>query len=249
MVHEEDRTCSRPLPSGSTSRVSAFCVAEPLPPPGDGDVLVRTLHTGMSRGTETSVFGGRVPASEHERMRAPFQEGDFPGPGEVRLPECRRRRAGTARAARPHGLHPLPPPVRLRRARPMRSSRARRRAGPSRRARRRGRDRGQRAVGCRPARRRPGHGRRRRDDRMLHRATGSRHPRGRGRARRRRPVAARRGRPARRRLRRAGRAPRRPRPRHQHERVGCRAAARARDRRDRGRGDRGQLVRATARRR
>jgi NADPH:quinone reductase-like Zn-dependent oxidoreductase len=47
---------------------------------GDGDVLVRTSFTGISRGTETSVFLGRVPASERERMRAPFQEGDFPGP-------------------------------------------------------------------------------------------------------------------------------------------------------------------------
>jgi threonine dehydrogenase-like Zn-dependent dehydrogenase len=47
---------------------------------GDGDVLVRTSYTGISRGTETSVFLGRVPASEHDRMRAPFQEGDFPGP-------------------------------------------------------------------------------------------------------------------------------------------------------------------------
>ena len=54
--------------------------SQPLRPPGDGDVLVRTLHTGVSRGTETSVFGGHVPASERVRMRAPFQEGDFPGP-------------------------------------------------------------------------------------------------------------------------------------------------------------------------
>jgi threonine dehydrogenase-like Zn-dependent dehydrogenase len=43
-------------------------------------VLVRTLHTGVSRGTETTVFSGRVPESERSRMRAPFQEGDFPGP-------------------------------------------------------------------------------------------------------------------------------------------------------------------------
>lgn len=49
-------------------------------PPRDGEVLVRTLRTGVSRGTETSVFRGLVPPSEHERMRAPFQEGDFPGP-------------------------------------------------------------------------------------------------------------------------------------------------------------------------
>jgi NADPH:quinone reductase-like Zn-dependent oxidoreductase len=54
--------------------------AEPLPQAGVGDVLVRTLYTGVSRGTEASVFGGHVPESERERMRAPFQEGDFPGP-------------------------------------------------------------------------------------------------------------------------------------------------------------------------
>ncbi|MCU1471503.1 MAG: dehydrogenase [Glaciihabitans sp.] len=53
---------------------------EPLPQVGDGDVLVKTLHTGVSRGTEASVFGGHVPESERERMRAPFQQGDFPGP-------------------------------------------------------------------------------------------------------------------------------------------------------------------------
>src|SRR5688572_21116763 len=53
---------------------------QPLPPPGDGEVLVRTLHSGISRGTETLVFRGEVPASEYARMRAPFQEGDFPGP-------------------------------------------------------------------------------------------------------------------------------------------------------------------------
>ena len=53
---------------------------QPIARPGDGEVLVRTSYTGISRGTEASVFLGRVPISEHERMRAPFQEGDFPGP-------------------------------------------------------------------------------------------------------------------------------------------------------------------------
>ena len=52
----------------------------PLPEPGPGDVLVRTLHSGISRGTETLVFRGEVPASQYEQMRAPFQQGDFPGP-------------------------------------------------------------------------------------------------------------------------------------------------------------------------
>ena len=51
-----------------------------LPEPGPDEVLVRTLHTGVSRGTETLVFGGRVPESQYAAMRAPFQEGDFPGP-------------------------------------------------------------------------------------------------------------------------------------------------------------------------
>ncbi|HEY3464009.1 MAG TPA: zinc-binding alcohol dehydrogenase [Amycolatopsis sp.] len=51
-----------------------------LPEPGDGDVLVRTLYSGVSRGTETLVFRGGVPASQHDVMRAPFQEGEFPGP-------------------------------------------------------------------------------------------------------------------------------------------------------------------------
>jgi threonine dehydrogenase-like Zn-dependent dehydrogenase len=44
------------------------------------EVRVRTLHSGISRGTEMLVFRGEVPSSEFDRMRAPFQEGDFPGP-------------------------------------------------------------------------------------------------------------------------------------------------------------------------
>src|SRR4051794_18752648 len=42
--------------------------------------MVRTLRSGISRGTETLVFGGRVPPGQYATMRAPFQEGDFPGP-------------------------------------------------------------------------------------------------------------------------------------------------------------------------
>ncbi len=53
---------------------------EPLPAPTDGQVLVRSLHSAISRGTETLVFRGEVPASEWERMRAPFQAGSFPAP-------------------------------------------------------------------------------------------------------------------------------------------------------------------------
>jgi threonine dehydrogenase-like Zn-dependent dehydrogenase len=48
--------------------------------PGPDDVLVRTLYSGVSRGTETLVFQGGVPESQYNTMRAPFQDGDFPGP-------------------------------------------------------------------------------------------------------------------------------------------------------------------------
>ena len=52
----------------------------PLCVPGPADVQVRTLFSAISRGTETLVFRGGVPASQYAVMRAPFQEGDFPGP-------------------------------------------------------------------------------------------------------------------------------------------------------------------------
>ena len=51
-----------------------------LPAPGPEDVLVRTVRSGVSRGTELLVFRGGVPPGQHAVMRAPFQEGDFPGP-------------------------------------------------------------------------------------------------------------------------------------------------------------------------
>ncbi|MEU7935656.1 zinc-dependent alcohol dehydrogenase [Micromonospora echinofusca] len=52
----------------------------PLAAPGPGEVLVRSRYSGVSRGTETLVFAGRVPADQYAAMRAPFQEGDFPAP-------------------------------------------------------------------------------------------------------------------------------------------------------------------------
>ncbi|MBW8794795.1 MAG: zinc-binding alcohol dehydrogenase [Streptomyces sp.] len=51
-----------------------------LAEPAEGEVLVRALYSGVSRGTETLVFRGGVPQSQHAVMRAPFQEGEFPGP-------------------------------------------------------------------------------------------------------------------------------------------------------------------------
>ena len=72
-----------------TVRARAFWVIRPgsgelreheLGAPGAGEALVRTVFSAVSRGTEALVFHGRVPASEHERMRCPHQEGSFPGP-------------------------------------------------------------------------------------------------------------------------------------------------------------------------
>ncbi|MGB0505762.1 MAG: zinc-dependent alcohol dehydrogenase [Pikeienuella sp.] len=47
---------------------------------GDGDIRVDTICSLISRGTERLIAEGRVPEAEHERMRAPHQEGDFPYP-------------------------------------------------------------------------------------------------------------------------------------------------------------------------
>ncbi len=65
-----------------TSPGSGALRTEDLRDPGPGDVLVRTRFTGISRGTESIVFRGDVPVGERERMRAPFQRGDFPAPVE-----------------------------------------------------------------------------------------------------------------------------------------------------------------------
>ncbi len=53
---------------------------ETLAEPKPGELTIRSLESGISRGTEALVFAGRVPESEWARMRAPFQSGDFPFP-------------------------------------------------------------------------------------------------------------------------------------------------------------------------
>jgi NADPH:quinone reductase-like Zn-dependent oxidoreductase len=51
-----------------------------LEPPARNEARVRTLFSGISRGTERLVFEGSVGESEWQRMRAPHQEGAFPFP-------------------------------------------------------------------------------------------------------------------------------------------------------------------------
>lgn len=72
-----------------TGQAQAFWLRQPghgeirpvtLAPPRADQVLVRTLYSGVSRGTESVVFRGGVPVSQRAVMRAPYQEGEFPGP-------------------------------------------------------------------------------------------------------------------------------------------------------------------------
>ena len=72
-----------------TTQARAFWLREPgvgeirteqVPDPGVGEVLVRALRSGISRGTEALVFRGGVPEQSYRAMRAPFQAGDFPWP-------------------------------------------------------------------------------------------------------------------------------------------------------------------------
>jgi 2-desacetyl-2-hydroxyethyl bacteriochlorophyllide A dehydrogenase len=76
-------------PGRAPAEAQAFWLREPgcgeirpvtLPEPGEEEIVVRTLCSGVSRGTETLVFRGRVPPSQYATMRAPFQEGEFPAP-------------------------------------------------------------------------------------------------------------------------------------------------------------------------
>jgi hypothetical protein len=53
---------------------------EQLAAPAAGELRLRALFGGISRGTERLVFNGRVPASEFERMRGPNMAGSFPFP-------------------------------------------------------------------------------------------------------------------------------------------------------------------------
>lgn len=74
---------------GEPAQACAFWLAAPgrgeirgevLDIPGANEARVRTLYSGISRGTESLVFRGEVPPSQYQTMRAPFQQGEFPAP-------------------------------------------------------------------------------------------------------------------------------------------------------------------------
>lgn len=105
---------------------------ETLPAAGAGEVIVQTRFSGVSRGTEALVFNGQVPQSQWQRMRAPFQAGDFAFPVKYGYASVGQVVAGDARlqgqtvfCLHPHQTHyvvpasavqPLPEGVPARRA-------------------------------------------------------------------------------------------------------------------------------------
>ena len=82
-----------------------------LPPIGPDSLTpdsltIEMLASGISRGTERLVLAGRVPPSEYERMRCPFQEGHFPFPVKYGYSAVGRIAAGPRTGERVFVLHP-----------------------------------------------------------------------------------------------------------------------------------------------
>lgn len=79
-----------------------------LPPPETGTVRVAALLSGISRGTESLVFLGKVPESQYQAMRCPFQDGAFPFPVKYGYASVGRVEAGpeTLLGRRVFCLHP-----------------------------------------------------------------------------------------------------------------------------------------------
>lgn len=71
-----------------------------------GHVRARMIVSGISRGTERLVWQGRVPESEHARMRAPFQDGAFPFPVKYGYCAVGRIVEGANAGTRVFALHP-----------------------------------------------------------------------------------------------------------------------------------------------
>src|SRR6266702_1124164 len=79
---------------------------ETVDAPKTGEVQVRSLFGAISRGTERLVLAGRVPASEHERMRAPLMAGTFPFPVKYGYATVGRVEVGSAEPRIVFSLHP-----------------------------------------------------------------------------------------------------------------------------------------------
>ena len=58
-------------------RNSGFIKKHIINPPKKSEVLIKTIYSGISFGTEKIVFTGSVPKSQIKMMRCPHQEGEF----------------------------------------------------------------------------------------------------------------------------------------------------------------------------
>nr|WP_246503999.1 zinc-binding alcohol dehydrogenase [Plastoroseomonas arctica] len=80
--------------------------SETLPERAPDQALIRTLITGISRGTERLVLQGRVPESQYPVMRAPLMAGDFPFPVKYGYSAVGIIEAGAREGSRIFCLHP-----------------------------------------------------------------------------------------------------------------------------------------------
>lgn len=85
----QTRFVSKMSNSGRAAQATAYWTTGPehgelrsedLPAPGPDEALVRTLYSGISKGTEMVVYTCSVPPRVAKEMRAPHQEGSFPSP-------------------------------------------------------------------------------------------------------------------------------------------------------------------------
>lgn len=79
---------------------------ETVAPPGNDEVRVRAMHGAVSRGTEALVSAGRVPQTEHQRMRGPHMGGLFPFPVKYGYAVVGTVEEGSRQGATVFVLHP-----------------------------------------------------------------------------------------------------------------------------------------------
>ncbi len=79
-ARDNSSTCKEARALWYAEPQKAVLRTEPIEVSPNNNALVRTLFSGISRGTERLIFQGEVPESEFESMRAPLQVGEFPFP-------------------------------------------------------------------------------------------------------------------------------------------------------------------------
>ncbi|WP_319567734.1 zinc-dependent alcohol dehydrogenase [Cohaesibacter marisflavi] len=76
-IYADNKDATHALALWLSAKQTCEIRKDPLSRPEQDQVLIRTLFSGISRGTEALVFQGKVPHTETERMRGPHMAGDF----------------------------------------------------------------------------------------------------------------------------------------------------------------------------